>query len=50
MAMAEFKLICYWGTGCKQITIINPEDDMYYDVVFISEETIKNDWNKITFY
>jgi hypothetical protein len=52
MGIGELKLICcYLGTDVYPSTsFVNPKDHMLYNVVFSSEETIKYDWNKITFY
>jgi hypothetical protein len=52
MGIDELKLICcYLGTDVYPSTsFVNSKDHMLYNVVFSSEETIKYDWNKITFY
>lgn len=50
MGMGDLKFVCCYWEQLKPVAIVNPKDNVLYKATFISEETLKKDWDKTTFY
>lgn len=50
MGMGDLKFVCCYWEQLKPVVIVNPKDNVSYEATFISEETLKKDWEKTTFY
>ena len=50
MGMGDLKYLCCYWEQQNPVMIVNPKDNLLYEVSFSSGETLKRDWDETTFY